>query len=91
MTKPHAIRAEIYSRRKSAVFKRQGCHTRKESWLHWHMKVTDGEKVLIADDCRDLATLHETATRHVAAFRHLAALGHKFRSWGDLVDEAASN
>lgn len=90
MPNPNAIRAEIYGRRMTARIKRRGW-ARNESWMHWHLIVTAGKKVLVTDDCRDLAMLHETATRHVFAFRHLASIGHKFRSWGELLDDAERN
>jgi hypothetical protein len=82
MTRSDRIRAHIYGRR--MTYKR-------ESWMHWHMEVTDGKKIVHADDCRDLARLHDEATQSVASFRTLARQGHKFRSWRELVDEAGGN
>ena len=89
MPDPNNIRAAITGRRLTIYPARHNGWRTKESWMHWHMKISDGVNVILADDCRDLASLHTSATRNVAEFRNLAAAGHEFTPWSVLVDEAA--
>lgn len=93
--RPERIRARITPRRirdQKARYQHGswiiGIRLQSTSWVHWHMEITDGKKVIHRDDCRDLAKLHEEATRLVESYRLLVVAGHKFKSWDQLVDEA---
>ena len=95
---PELIRADIYSRRVHSIrpptlewpgwVKIRSPRRHAKSWLHWHMDITDGTKIIHRDDCRDLAKLHDEATRLVESYRLLVVAGHEFKSWDQLVDEA---
>ena len=88
MVDPANIRARIVGRRMTYRPTRNGRPLPVRSWMHWHLSITDGEKVINTDDCRDLADLHEDAVHRVHEYRIRALAGHEFKPWSQLVAEA---
>lgn len=77
------IRARITSRR----FYHRFAGRKFGSWVHWYLHIYADDMLINADDCRDLAKLHESATRRVAAFRIVAQTGQRFAPWSQLKAE----
>jgi hypothetical protein len=84
---PAKFRARIWSERRLSL-PRSARSRRRVTYLHWYLSVTDGKRILYADNCRDVSKLYAQAEQQVFAFRTLHANGMKFPSWAELVEQA---
>lgn len=88
MTKPEKIRARIWAQ----PIRRRTCRVcgrpPRKVEVHWYMQITDGKKVIGADDCRDFGKLLKQTLRAVEEFRIGARRGAEYPDWYRLVEKA---